>query len=82
MVNGEDGGRGGYLAENRKGELVFQPLPSLSIGALRVEAGLYDSHREVAAATSAAKKQAKKAGGGTVFIERRRPRPEAVVRLC
>ncbi|HJW25407.1 MAG TPA: GGDEF domain-containing protein [Rhodocyclaceae bacterium] len=81
MVNDEDGRRGGYLAENRKGELVFQSLPSLSIGALRVDAGLYDSHREVAAAASGAKKQAKKQGGGTVFVERRRPVAEAA-RLC
>jgi len=73
LVNPEDGAQGGYLAENRKGELVFHPLPSLSIGVLRVEPGHYDSHREVAAAASVAKKQAKKQGGGTVFVERRRP---------
>ncbi|MGE5493084.1 MAG: GGDEF domain-containing protein, partial [Actinomycetota bacterium] len=82
MVNDEDGRRGGYMAENRRGELVFQTLPSLSIGALRVEAGLYDSHREVAAAASSAKKQAKKQGGGTVFVERRRPLAEMAARLC
>lgn len=82
MVNDEDGMRGGYMAENRKGELTFQSLPSLSIGALKVDAGLYDSHREVAAAASGAKKQAKKQGGGTVFVERRRPLEESAVRLC
>jgi hypothetical protein len=55
-------------------------LPTLSIGAVRVQHGDCESHREVAAAASAAKKQAKKerkqiAGemiGGHVFIERRR----------
>ncbi|MBS1191948.1 MAG: hypothetical protein H6R10_3740 [Rhodocyclaceae bacterium] len=82
VVSDEDGMRGGYLAENRKGELVFHPLPSLSIGAMGVETGSYDSHREVAAAASGAKKQAKKAGGGMVFVERRRPRPEQPFRLC
>lgn len=81
MINAEEAAHGGYLGENRKGELVFHPLPSLSIGALRVEAGLYDSHREVAAAASGAKKQAKKQGGGSVFIERRRPQPVSLAAL-
>lgn len=72
LVHGEDYARGGYFAENRRGEQVFHPLPSLSIGALKVEVGAFDSHREVAAAASAAKKQAKRQGGGTLFVERRR----------
>jgi hypothetical protein len=71
--------RGGYMAENRRGELSFQPLPALSIGAVRVAAGDCESHREVAAAASAAKKQAKKraksltgdSAGGGLFVERR-----------
>ncbi len=70
---------GGYLAENRRGELALQRLPSLSVGAVRVNAGQCESHREVAAAASVAKKQAKKASkmpgrerGGSVFVERRR----------
>ncbi len=73
-------GHGGYMAENRKGELVFQAWPTLSVGAVRVNPGDCDSHREVAAAVSVAKKEAKKAGrslpgklpGGCVFVERRR----------
>ena len=72
--------RGGYMAESRRGELNFQRLPALSIGAVRVGAGECESHREVAAAASSAKKQAKKqarnlhgeSGGGSLFIERRR----------
>ncbi|WP_226406200.1 GGDEF domain-containing protein [Dechloromonas denitrificans] len=79
MLGTEERAHGGYMAENRRGEIGFQPLPTLSIGAVRVGAGECESHREVAAAASAAKKQAKKkskAGddpfGGSVFIERRR----------
>ncbi len=72
--------RGGYMAENRRGELSFQASPTLSLGAVRVAAGECESHREVAAAASAAKKQAKKRArtadvepsGGSLFIERRR----------
>jgi len=81
MVNVDDHTRGGYLAENRKGDVVFQALPTLSIGAVCVHPGECESHREVASAASEAKKQAKKAGknlvgerrSGRVFVERRRP---------
>ncbi len=80
MLSPEERALGGYMAENRRGELSFQALPTLSIGAVRVEPGECDSHREVAAAASAAKKQAKKKAkdpasesfGGSVFVERRR----------
>jgi diguanylate cyclase (GGDEF)-like protein len=78
MISPDEQAHGGYMAENRKGEMCFQPLPTLSIGAVRVIPGECESHREVAAAASDAKKQAKKekknlAGGaaGSVFIERR-----------
>ena len=75
------------MAESRRGDLGFQAFPTLSIGAVRVQARQYDSHREVAAAASVAKKQAKKdsksaAGrviGGSVFIERRRPSADTVM---
>ena len=85
MVNVNEHVQSGYLAENRKGELVLQALPTLSIGAVTVQPGEYESHREVAAAASVAKKQAKKAGkglpgervSGRVFMERRRPGSEA-----
>ncbi len=82
LLSPEERARGGYMAENRRGELTFNALPTLSIGAVRAQAGEYESHREVAAAASAAKKQAKKKAksadsetqlGGSLFIERRRP---------
>jgi diguanylate cyclase (GGDEF)-like protein len=79
MLGVEERLRGGYMAENRRGELNFQALPTVSIGVVRIGAGDCESHREVAAAASVAKKQAKKkardAGqpmGGSLFIERRR----------
>lgn len=81
LLNLEEQALGGYMAENRRGELGFQALPTLSIGAVRVGPGECESHREVAAAASAAKKQAKKKSknpaseplGSSLFIERRRP---------
>jgi len=91
MLCPEERARGGYMAENRRGEITFHPLPTLSIGAVRVVAGEYESHREVAAAASAAKKQAKRKAknadsettiGGSLFVERRRPAAsEATVQL-
>lgn len=79
MLSGEEQARGGYMAENRRGEFVFQPLPTLSIGVVRIGPGECESHREVAAAASVAKKQAKKMAkqpvgkvlAGGVFVERR-----------
>ncbi len=75
----EEKARGGYMTENRRGEMTFQRLPTLSVGAVRIGPGECESHREVAAAASVAKKQAKKRakeGGamqnGSVFVERRR----------
>lgn len=87
MMAPEERCQGGYMAESRRGDLGFQAFPTLSIGAVRVQARQYDSHREVAAAASVAKKQAKKdsksaAGrviGGSVFIERRRPSADTVM---
>jgi hypothetical protein len=80
MLGVEERLRGGYMAENRRGEFSFQTLPTLSIGAVKVGSGDCESHREVAAAASAAKKQAKKKArdpaseplGGSLFVERRR----------
>jgi diguanylate cyclase (GGDEF)-like protein len=80
MLGVEERLRGGYMAENRRGEFSFQALPTLSIGAVRIGHGECESHREVAAAASAAKKQAKKKAkdasteplGGSLFVERRR----------
>lgn len=81
LADPEVAARGGYMAENRRGEPVFHRLPTLSIGAVRVGAGGFESHREVAAAAAEAKRQAKKAARqhpemaepGQLFIERRMP---------
>ena len=65
--------QGGYWGEDRRGQPVFHALPTLSIGVVVVEPGLFQSHHEVSAAISLAKKQAKKKVDGTgLFIERRK----------
>lgn len=64
---------GGYTSEARDGTVKFHPLSSLSIGAIRVEPGLFPSHHEVSAAMTDAKKMAKKVQGNSIFIEQRIP---------
>jgi GGDEF domain-containing protein len=63
---------GGYLGTDRKGREVMHALPTLAIGALRVEPGDCSSHHEIAAATASAKRMAKRSPGSALFIERRR----------
>ena len=63
--------RGGYSAENRRGQMVFYALPALSIGAVPVGVDVFESHREISAAAAEAKKNAKRLAGSSLFIERR-----------
>ena len=63
--------RGGYSAENRRGQMVFYALPALSIGAVPVGIDAFESHREISAAAAEAKKNAKRLAGSSLFIERR-----------
>ena len=67
----EDINRGGYYSEDRRGEMVFHPLISLSLGAVKAEPGYYTSHYQIAAASSDAKKLSKKMPGNSLFINRR-----------
>lgn len=67
----EDRARGGYLGEDRRGQLVFHPMISLSLGVVKVEPGQYSSHHQIATAAAEAKKQAKKIAGNSLFIDRR-----------
>ncbi|MFZ5578424.1 MAG: bifunctional diguanylate cyclase/phosphodiesterase [Pseudomonadota bacterium] len=63
--------KGGYEAENRRGERQFFTLPTLSIGALQVQPGTFESHRELAAVLVELKKAAKQTPGHSLFIDRR-----------
>jgi diguanylate cyclase (GGDEF)-like protein len=62
---------GGYTSEGRDGTVKFHPLSSLSIGAIKVDAGQFPSHHEVSAAMTDAKKMAKKIQGNSLFVELR-----------
>ncbi len=75
IYSGEDAAQGGYYCEDRQGERRFHPLISLSLGAVTVEPGHYESHHQIATAAAEAKKQAKKIAGNSLFIERRADAP-------
>ncbi|MBY0578168.1 MAG: GGDEF domain-containing protein [Burkholderiales bacterium] len=62
----------GFTTQDRRGEKVFVPITSLSIGAVPVFPGTYDSHHEISEAAATAKKNAKKIPGSSLFIERRK----------
>jgi len=72
VLKPEDLRNGGYTGENRRGEPVFHPAPTLSIGALPIAAGAFESHQEISSTAADAKKHAKKIPGSSLFIERRR----------
>lgn len=63
--------RGGYFSEDRKGSPVFNPLLTISLGALKVEPGNFCSHHQIATAAAEAKRQAKRIPGNSLFIDRR-----------
>ncbi|MDR3683202.1 MAG: GGDEF domain-containing protein [Geothrix sp.] len=73
FFNAEDVEQGGYSSENRKGQMEFHPLVSLSVGVVGVLPGVYANLHEVAAAASGAKKMAKRQSGCSCFLERRMP---------
>ena len=62
---------GGYTIEDRHGNKVFHPLPSLSIGAVCILPGQFNSHHEVSAAATEAKRMAKRIVGNSLFVEKR-----------
>jgi len=66
--------QGGYEAEDRQGQRRHYDLPSLSLGAVPVEPGVWQSRHQIAQAASEAKAQAKKHAGSCLYVERRQPR--------
>jgi diguanylate cyclase (GGDEF)-like protein len=64
--------RNSYITINRTGQNTVHPLIALSIGAVQIEPGKFNSHHEISAAAAVAKKQAKRTAGNTLFVERRR----------
>ncbi|TCV90798.1 diguanylate cyclase (GGDEF)-like protein [Sulfurirhabdus autotrophica] len=71
FFSASDFAQGGFITADRKNEQVFQPLTTLSIGAVRIEPGIFNSHNEVSSVAAEAKKRAKAIHGNSLFIDRR-----------
>lgn len=61
----------GFWADNRRGDSIFFPIPTLSIGAVRVNAHAFESHRELSNVLADMKKAAKRLPGNQLFVDRR-----------
>jgi EAL domain-containing protein (putative c-di-GMP-specific phosphodiesterase class I)/GGDEF domain-containing protein len=72
LITEEDFARGGYTGEDRRGQAVCYPFPTLSIGAILVSARSLVTHLEVSTAAAEAKKHAKRIAGNSLFVERRK----------
>ncbi len=62
---------GGYISEDRRGNKVFHPLVSLSLGVVKIDAVRHYSSYQIASAAAEAKRQAKAIAGNSLFVERR-----------
>lgn len=71
FYSAEERVRGGMEVEDRQGNRSFQPLMSISIGAVSAQPGQFESPHQVSSAAAIAKKQAKKMTGNSLFIEQR-----------
>jgi diguanylate cyclase (GGDEF)-like protein len=71
FYSAEERERGGMEVEDRLGNRTFQPLMSISIGAIIAAPDQFESPHEVSSAAAIAKKQAKKMTGNSLFIEQR-----------
>ncbi|MBK7765003.1 MAG: diguanylate cyclase [Sulfuritalea sp.] len=63
--------RGGYVTENRKGDMEFHPLTSLSIGVAELKSGTFQSHLGVAVVAAEVKKKAKAIKGNSLYVNQR-----------
>ena len=64
--------RGGIQSKDRRGESIFFPLLSLSIGVTQPDPARCRSHHDVAMLATESKHQAKRQPGNSLFVDRRR----------
>ena len=63
--------RGGYITENRKSQMEFHRLTSLSIGAVVATPGMFQNHLQVSKVAAEVKKRAKAIAGNSLFVNHR-----------
>lgn len=64
--------QGGIVAEDRRGEVIFYPITSLSLALQQVSKGSHQSALDIADALSQLKAQAKQSTGNSLFMNRRK----------
>jgi diguanylate cyclase (GGDEF)-like protein len=67
--------KGGYFSENRRGEQEFNPILSLSIGAVEVQQNVFENALAIATVATEAKKRAKALKGSVLYVNRRNYEP-------
>jgi len=67
----EDIERGGYFTENRKGQMEFQEIITLSIGAFHADPQVFKNHLQVSIIAAEVKKKAKAISGNSFYINQR-----------
>ncbi len=72
LFNADHAAKGGYHSEDRRGNMEFHPLVSLSIGAVQIDPAHYRQYQEVASATAEAKRMAKRVDGSCLFVDQRK----------
>ncbi len=72
LFDAEHATEGGYRSEDRRGNMQFHPLVSLSIGAVEIDPASYRQYQEVACATAEAKRMAKRKEGSCLFVDQRK----------
>ncbi|MFA6311144.1 MAG: EAL domain-containing protein [Sterolibacterium sp.] len=71
FFSNDDIERGGYVTENRKGQMEFQEIISLSIGAFNASPEAFKTHLQVSIIAAEVKKKAKAIKGNSFFINQR-----------
>jgi GGDEF domain-containing protein len=71
FFSNDDIERGGYITENRKGQMEFHRLTSLSIGTLEATPGAFQNHLQVSRVAAEVKKRAKAIAGNSLYVNRR-----------
>ncbi len=66
---------GGYVSEDRRGNLQHHELVTLSIGAVQIDPTAFHHYQEVTDSATAAKRVAKRQAGSRLFVDRRRSPP-------
>jgi len=71
FFSSDDIERGGYVTENRKGNMEYHELTSLSIGVVEASPGVFRSHLEISVVAAEVKKKAKGIKGNSLYVNRR-----------